>query len=94
MIRLLSGYYPAADRRSDEAQTRARDGNHDRFRLKQSAADRLRPTPLATAPTFRDALLRLLDDERIDLVIPPGDGDVLALSALRRRLGIAVLPSG
>jgi carbamoyl-phosphate synthase large subunit len=61
--------------------------NHDRFTLKQSAADRLRLTPPPTAPIFGDALLQLLDDEKIDLVIPSGDGDVLALSVLRRRLG-------
>jgi carbamoyl-phosphate synthase large subunit len=61
--------------------------NDDRFTLKQSAADRLYLTPPTTAPAFASALLRLLDHERIDLVIPSGDGDVLALSALRGALG-------
>jgi len=61
--------------------------NDDRFTLKQSGADRLYLTPPVAAPTFGPALLRLLDHERIDLVIPSGDGDVVALSALRDKLG-------
>ena len=61
--------------------------NDDRFTLKQSAADKLYLMPPVAHPAFADALLRLLDHERIDLVIPSGDGDVLALSALRKELG-------
>ena len=61
--------------------------NDDRFTLKQSSADRLYLTPPVSSPTFGAALLRLLDHERIDLAIPSGDGDVLALSALRNELG-------
>ena len=61
--------------------------NDDRFTLKQSAADQLYLTPPVTAAAFDAALLRLLDHEKIDLVIPSGDGDVLALSTLREELG-------
>jgi carbamoyl-phosphate synthase large subunit len=61
--------------------------NDDRFTLKQSAADKLYLTPPVAHPSFDDALLRLLDHERLDLVIPSGDGDVLALSRLRKDLG-------
>ena len=61
--------------------------NDDRFTLKQSSADRLYLTPPVTAAEFESALLRLLDHEKIDLVIPSGDGDVLALSTLREKLG-------
>src|SRR5262245_39344625 len=60
--------------------------NDDRFTLKQSSADRLYLTPSVTASTFGAALLRLVEHERIDLVIPCGDADVVALSALRRKL--------
>lgn len=61
--------------------------NDDRFTLKQSTADRLHLTPPATAPAFGPALCSLMDHEQIDLVIPSGDGDVVALSALRHQLG-------
>jgi carbamoylphosphate synthase large subunit len=61
--------------------------NDDRFTLKQSSADRLYLTPPVTATDFESSLLRLLDHEKIDLVIPSGDGDVLALSKLREKLG-------
>jgi carbamoyl-phosphate synthase large subunit len=61
--------------------------NDDRFTLKQSGADRLYLTPPVTAAEFESALLRLLDHEKIDLVIPSGDADVLALSTLRGKLG-------
>src|SRR5512134_918717 len=61
--------------------------NDDRFTLKQSIADRLYLTPPVSEDAFRAALLRLVDHEKIDLVIPSGDDDVAALSALRRNLG-------
>src|SRR5262245_19560393 len=61
--------------------------NDDRFTLKQSTADRLYLTSPVRAATFGSALLRLLDHETIDLVIPSGDGDVTVLSALRGKLG-------
>jgi carbamoylphosphate synthase large subunit len=61
--------------------------NEDRFTLKQSGADRLYLIPPVTAAEFESALLWLLDHEKIDLVIPSGDGDVLALSRLRDKLG-------
>jgi carbamoyl-phosphate synthase large subunit len=61
--------------------------NDDRFTLKQSSADRLYLTPPVAGGEFESALLRLLDHENIDLVIPSGDGDVIALSTLRGKLG-------
>ena len=61
--------------------------NDDRFILKQSCADRLYLTPPVTTAEFESALLRLLDHEKINLVIPSGDGDVLAHSTLRDKLG-------
>ncbi len=61
--------------------------NDDRFTLKQSAADRLYLTPPVRSAAFGNALLRLMDHEKLDLVIPSGDDDVLALSALRNELG-------
>jgi len=61
--------------------------NDDRFTLKQSSADRLYLTPPVGATTFGPALLRLVEHERINLVIPSGDGDVVVLSALRDKLG-------
>jgi carbamoyl-phosphate synthase large subunit len=61
--------------------------NADRFTLKQSGADRLYLTPAVTHAAFGAALLRLADHEKIDLVIPSGDDDVAALSALRGDLG-------
>jgi len=61
--------------------------NDDRFTLKQSGADGLYLTPPVSSAEFASAFLRLLDHEKIDLVIPSGDGDVLALSSLRKKLG-------
>jgi len=61
--------------------------NNDRFTLKQSSANRLYLTPPVAAAEFGTALLRLVNHEKIDLVIPSGDGDVLALSGLRDQLG-------
>src|SRR2546427_11510147 len=61
--------------------------NDDRFTLKQSNADRLYLTPPVTAAEFESALLRLLDHEKIHLVIPSGDGEVLALPTLPDKLG-------
>lgn len=59
----------------------------DRFTLRQSGADRLYLIPPQGTATFDRALLGLVEHERIELVIPSSDGDVLALSRLRRELG-------
>jgi len=61
--------------------------NDDRFTLKQSTADRLYLTPPTSSPTFGPALLRLVEHDKIDLVIPSGDQDVLVLAGLREQLG-------
>lgn len=73
--------------RADAARVYIVGCNDDRFTLRQSGADKLYLTPAVSAPAFSAALLRLLDRERIDLVIPSSDGDVRALSALRDVLG-------
>lgn len=61
--------------------------NDDRFTLKQSAADRLYLTPPTADETFGDALVRLVDHEQVQLVIPSSDDDVAVLSAMREPLG-------
>lgn len=66
----------------------------DRFVLAKSSADRNYLLPPVDDRRFGAALLRVVRDERIDLVIPDNDGDVLAISGLRRALGRRVfLPS-
>jgi carbamoyl-phosphate synthase large subunit len=59
----------------------------DRFILRHSSAERRYLVPRVTDPAFGDALRRVLDAERIDLVIPTSDGDVGALSDVREDLG-------
>jgi len=61
--------------------------NDDRFTLKQSSADQLYLTPATMAASFGHALLKLVDHEKVDLVIPSSDADVVALSVLREELG-------
>lgn len=68
--------------------------NDDRFVLKKSTADRRYLTPRPTDRGYVDALRRVIDSERVDLLIPTGDVDVGALSRGRRRLrGKLFLPS-
>jgi carbamoyl-phosphate synthase large subunit len=59
----------------------------DRFELKKSAADRHYLLPPPAHPTHGSRLERLVERERVDLVIPASDRDVRALSRQRRRLG-------
>jgi glutathione synthase/RimK-type ligase-like ATP-grasp enzyme len=58
----------------------------DQFILKNSTADRNYLVPPLSHPTWARALRRVVDDEKIDLVIPTSDGDVAALSRVRGRL--------
>src|ERR687895_1647322 len=58
----------------------------DRFTLKKSSADRKLLVPPATHPRFTDALQRLIETERVDLVIPNTDRDVRMISDLRDTL--------
>lgn len=55
----------------------------DRFFLKKSRADRSYLVPTLQHPNLGDALRRLVEQERIDLVMPTTDDDVSALSELR-----------
>lgn len=59
----------------------------DQFILKNSTADRNYLIPPLSHPTWGRSLRRIVDSERIDLVIPASDGDVAALSRARRALG-------
>jgi len=59
----------------------------DQFVLKNSAADRNYLVPSPSRPTWGGALRRIVETERIDLVIPASDADVGALSRARRALG-------
>lgn len=62
-------------------------GSHDdRFVLKRSSADRNYLIPASTRPQFAAALRRVIDAERIDLLIPGDDSDVRVVSRLRRTL--------
>ena len=58
----------------------------DQFILKNSTADRNYLVPPLSHPTWPRALRRVVDAEKIDLVIPTSDGDVAALSRVRGRL--------
>src|SRR5260370_39678884 len=58
----------------------------DRFVLKKSTADRNYLVPSATRLGFTAALRRVVEAERIDLVIPNTDVDVRMVSLFRRRL--------
>ncbi|HJR00507.1 MAG TPA: hypothetical protein VKA83_02635, partial [Methylomirabilota bacterium] len=51
----------------------------DQFILKNSTADRNYLVPPASHPTWGRSLRRIVDAERIDLVIPASDPDVAAL---------------
>jgi biotin carboxylase len=66
----------------------------DWFILKKSPADRNYVMPPATHPHFADTLCRIVEKERIDLVIPTQDVDVLALVRCQGALAARVfLPS-
>ena len=58
----------------------------DRFILKKSTADRNYLIPPANRPAFATVLRRLIDLERVDLLIPTGDGDVAMAARLRHEL--------
>jgi hypothetical protein len=55
----------------------------DRFVLKKSTADRNYLTPPFTHPRFLDALRHIVTTERIDLLIPNTDQDVMTVAGLR-----------
>jgi len=58
----------------------------DPFILKNSTAGRNYLVPPLGHPAWVRSLRRVVDAEKIDLVIPTGDGEVTALSRARRRL--------
>ena len=65
----------------------------DQFILKSSVADRSYLVPPSSQPGWARALRRIVEAERIDLVLPTSDGDVAALSRARARLGDRVFLS-
>ncbi len=58
----------------------------DRFVLKKSPADRNYLVPLSSQREFRRALCKIIEAERIDLLIPTNDANVLTISGLRNGL--------
>jgi carbamoyl-phosphate synthase large subunit len=69
-------------------------GHADRFVLKKSSADRKYLMPAPDSPVFNRAMRRIVQAERIDLIIPTGDADVEALSEHRQSFpGRIFLPS-
>lgn len=60
--------------------------NDNRFFLKKSEAHRNYALPLSSR-TFAAALRRIIEAERIDLLVPTNDTDVLKVSAIRDELG-------
>jgi carbamoyl-phosphate synthase large subunit len=59
--------------------------NDSRFVLKKSTADRNHLLPVSSE-AYGAALRRIVKRERIDLLIPTSDADVLAISELRNKL--------
>ena len=60
--------------------------NSDRFYLTQSLADRNRALVPPSHPGFDDALCRVVEDERVDLLVPTRDWEVARFAALADRL--------
>ncbi len=58
----------------------------DQFVLRNSTADRNYLVPPRSHPAWARALRRVVDAEKIDLVIPTSDEDVAALSGVRGKL--------
>jgi carbamoylphosphate synthase large subunit len=77
LIRSLQSGYPAL---------RVVGCHDDRFVLKKSLASRNYLVPAVSQRAFPRALRRIIDAERIDVLVPTGDADVLRVSALRTQL--------
>jgi hypothetical protein len=60
--------------------------NHDRFILSLWGGDSRHLVPRVTAPGFPEALVRVIESERSDLVIPTSDAEVDVLSGMRARI--------
>ena len=60
--------------------------HEDRFVLKKSLAKRNYLVPGSSHRDFPHSLRRIIDAERIDVLLPTTDADVLRISALRRNL--------
>src|SRR5215510_11062215 len=58
----------------------------DQFILKNSVADKNYLAPPSAHPKWLATLLRILELESIDVIIPTVDADVIALSLARKRL--------
>jgi carbamoyl-phosphate synthase large subunit len=60
--------------------------HHDRFLLKKSGADHNYLIPAASTPGFLPAIRRVVEAERIDVLVPTSDADVAVVSRHRRRI--------
>jgi len=58
----------------------------DRFLLRKSSADHNYLVPSVTHPGFADALARIIEAERVELLVPDTDPDVRAVSELREAI--------
>ncbi len=58
----------------------------DRFVLKKSSADRTYLIPASTHRGFAAALRRVIETEKIDLLVPTSDGHVRAVSRIRGKI--------
>ncbi len=61
--------------------------NDDQFALKRSDADRNYVIPRPDHPQWVKALRSLIDTEKLDLIIPTVDADVISLTRARKHLG-------
>ncbi len=60
--------------------------HHDRFVLKKSTADRNYVVPTSDRAGFASTLRRVIEREKIELVVPNSDADVSAVSRLRNQI--------
>ena len=60
--------------------------HQDRFVLKQSTADRNYLIPPSTHPDLLNGLRRVIEAERIDVLLPNSDADVAIIATLRAEL--------
>lgn len=65
--------------------------HHDRFALKKSTADRHYLVHEPTHASFPDSLARVIERERVDVLVPTSDRDVRVCSGLRSALACRLL---
>ena len=60
--------------------------HHDRFVIQKSEADCNHVVPQSSDSRFSGALCKLIESQRVDLLVPGNDHDVRALAAIRERM--------